>query len=255
MFVHMMKVQFAVSGLRRCLTEVCIAAGGTALADIVQEVLQLFQAQLPPHLSHAADGNLAVSSQGRASLGWQCKAASAVMVLSEVLFGASAAWDTAQPAGNTPHPQQHESHRQHVSPEPQQPSHQQSSSSHQQPSSSHISSRQQASSSQPHGGNQAQHTHTSQQPKASHPQGPADPAGSGEAARLRQAAHAELEGLVAKALEDFSSSGVWRLVTHQELDMNASQTPLLTPQASSPDSLAACDQTSSDLLVACFSTM
>ena len=72
-------------------TTVIVGVGGAALSDVVQELLHLFQEQVPADLAQATHPSQAQAlvAQGSPGVGWQCKAASAVIVLCEVLYGAS----------------------------------------------------------------------------------------------------------------------------------------------------------------------
>jgi hypothetical protein len=69
------------------------------LHGIVQDLLQVFEAQTPPqHTQSQASSrrHTALSTEARPSIAWQGRAAAAVVALTEVLYGASPAWQPAQ---------------------------------------------------------------------------------------------------------------------------------------------------------------
>lgn len=255
-------------------------AGGATLSDVVQELLHLFQDQVPTDLAQATHPSQAYTlvAQGGSSVGWQSKAASAVMVLSEVLFGASLSCiphatllslNASQLQGKTsshhkqPHQpqqrsglaQQQPSKAKQGSSQASEPSPAQQDLGQPQQQLSQVDERAHTSQPQPQRtqqqvfdqeldsdilSSQQQQNPTPQPQEASqHPQGHLNSTGQGSAAlcdapaaHLPHAVHAELEQLISRALEEFSSAGVWRLPTHQEADLAASQTTALTPQVS-----------------------
>ena len=82
------------------VTQCCIhaCAGGMALHGIVQDLLQAFEAEVPPHLAQHQDrrSQLHITpTQPKAKVGWQGRAAASVVALTEVLYGASPAWQAA----------------------------------------------------------------------------------------------------------------------------------------------------------------
>ena len=79
-----------------CLT---VSAGGAVLHGIVQDLLQVFEAQTPPQNTQSQASNTyhtALGTEARPSTAWQGRAAAAVVALTEVLYGASPAWKPAQ---------------------------------------------------------------------------------------------------------------------------------------------------------------
>ncbi|KAL0037252.1 hypothetical protein WJX79_008456 [Trebouxia sp. C0005] len=75
-----------------------ISAGGAVLHGIVQDLLQVFEAQMPPQntQSQASSSHTALGTEAQPSIAWQGRAAAAVVALTEVLYGASPAWQPAQ---------------------------------------------------------------------------------------------------------------------------------------------------------------
>jgi len=65
----------------------------------VQDLLQVFEAQTPPQNTQSQASSrrhTALSTEARPSIAWQGRAAAAVVALTEVLYGASPAWQPAQ---------------------------------------------------------------------------------------------------------------------------------------------------------------
>ena len=74
-------------------------AGGAVLHGIVQDLLQVFEAQMPPQNTQSQASSrrhTALGTEAQPSIAWQGRAAAAVVALTEVLYGASPAWQPAQ---------------------------------------------------------------------------------------------------------------------------------------------------------------
>lgn len=66
---------------------------------IVQDLLQVFEAQTPPQNTQSQASSrrhTALGTEAQPSIAWQGRAAAAVVALTEVLYGASPAWQPAQ---------------------------------------------------------------------------------------------------------------------------------------------------------------
>ena len=197
------------------------SAGGAALSDVVHELLHLFQTQVPSQLAQPTrpTQKQALAVWGGPDAGWQCKAASAVIALCEVLYGCSSAGHLGAPSQQpipAPLPGLHQQQPQHAKPHEHNP----------------CSIRQQTSTTQHH---TTRHNNPQQHPAQFQQTAPQP---RQQIHHLRVSDHqlphnvyanAELEQLIAKVLEEFSSAGVWSLPTHQDPDL---QNTTLTPQAS-----------------------
>lgn len=195
-------------------------AGGAALSDVAHELLHLFQDQVPSQLAQPTHPTQkqALAVRGGPDAGWQCKAASAVIVLCEVLYGCSCAGRLGAPSQQpipAPLSGLHQQQPQHAKPHEHNPCTRQQTSTIQHHTTQHNTPQQHPT--------QSQETACQPQQQVHH---------------VRIFDHqlpqivynnAELEQLIAKALEEFSSAGVWSLPTHQDTDL---QNTVLTPQAS-----------------------
>lgn len=205
------------------------------------------------------------SLTAQAGSSWQCKAASAVVVLTELLHGASNACQPEVPKTGLsrqteqqpplPHAlepgkaqtdqslsQQQPIQVQQSTSQAQQPrapdsgKHQDQSQSQQQPSQVQLNNsqvQQQLSQIKQNSSQiQQQPSHVQQSSSQAQQQSSTAPQSMGQHQQMPHAMHAELEQLILNALEEFSSAGVWRLPTHQDTDVAASQHTLSTPQVS-----------------------
>lgn len=76
-----------------------MSAGGAVLHGIVQDLLQIFEAQTPPQNTQSPASSrrhTALGTEARPSIAWQGRATAAVVALTEVLYGASPVWQPAQ---------------------------------------------------------------------------------------------------------------------------------------------------------------
>ena len=174
----------------------------------MQDLLHVLEAQVPPHLAHSQLNSrrpAAVEKQTQASIGWQGRAAAAVVALTEILYGASPAW---QPA----HTQTSISSVPHGSFSPRQ-----NGNNTDQGNPSMAANDESANAQQKLNFGNSRHQ-------------PDVPASSADAPA---ASDRVLERLVVQVVDDFSSAGIWRLPTHADpdgpLDTAAGATPL-TPQ-------------------------
>ena len=173
-------------------------AGSAVLHGITQALLQIFEAQVPAQSPgrHINSSDLDMP----ASAGWQGKAASAVVALAEVIFGASASWQGTQ-----------QQQQQQGTPDfSSQPSQHDSSTTATQAATSSDSGTAHAGSD----GREPLHSLS-----RSHP---ADAAVHTD--------HGVLEPIVVQALDDFSNAGVWSLATHIDPDATPPGNTPLTPQ-------------------------
>ena len=182
----------------------CVRAGCAALHALVQDLVQLFEAQVPPHLAQAPAPRsiTAASARSQPEPGWQGNAASAVVVLTEVLYGASSAWQPTHPKSLRPPTPPHSNHsfngpitdddNLHKGQDP-------SSSTGQEHNMDGADSKVQSGLPASGGG-----------------------AGLGVAGVLEQ--------LVIQVLDDFSRAGVWQLPTHVNPDAAQDTCLTLTPQ-------------------------
>ena len=186
-----------------------VLAGGAALHGIVQDLLQAFEAEVPPHLSQANSGrhHTAVTIQTHPKSGWQGKAAAAVIALTELLYGASSVWQCtlSHPSGNSiTHSSDSHQGLRHNDLNGNLPSDKASGT--------------QANSAEDCGNTQAGRLQQQQQEV---PASSASDAGRDNGA---------LEQLVAQVLDDFGSAGVWQLPTHVDADAAIGASGPLTPQ-------------------------
>ncbi|KAL0049229.1 hypothetical protein WJX82_009193 [Trebouxia sp. C0006] len=182
-----------------------ISAGGAVLHGIVQDLLQVFEAQTPPQNTQSPASSrphTALSAQARPSIAWQGRAAAAVVALTEVLYGASPAWQPAQahisgcPASPDDSRRQHNGGR----------------------------TRSTTASGDEAVGNARQEGIRNGEEAGHH--------GNESASDVGASVHGDgtLEQLVVQVLGDFSSADVWQLPTHVEPDALPVRTAL-TPQA------------------------
>lgn len=236
-----------------------VNAGSAVLHGITQHLLQIFEAQVPAQAAQNSPySGSRISSRGSeqnaaASPGWQGKAASAVVALSEVVFGASSAWQGMR--------QQHSQQKNSQQQNSQQHRQQQQQQHHQQ--TPHISSvhsdkgKDQAAAAAatedlvpaPAGGNDSssQRTQPSSQPAEpsiapTAQQGGRSWSGSRQtcdvhnnsgSSAAQTALHDDsgaLEPIVVQALDEFSNAGVWSLATHLDADAAVPGNDSLTPQ-------------------------
>jgi len=178
-----------------------VNAGGAALHGVVQHLLQAFEAHVPPHSAYREPSRnpTVLSRHAPPSVGWQRRAAAAVVTLTEVLYGASSAWQSpqARPLHDFP---------------------------------SHIkgSNRPNSNSDSAGQGMAAENQSDSVRQKDDR-----DVAGSQHQADVHEAAGSAcgmLEGLVVQVLNDFSRAGVWQLPTHLDIDAAVDASTPLTPQ-------------------------
>lgn len=193
-----------------CISFIAGSAGGAALHGLVQDLLHVLEAQVPPHLAHSqlnSRRHAAVGKQTQASIGWQGRAAAAVVALTEVLYGASPAWQPAHTQNSTnPYPHGNSSLRPNG-----------------------------VSADQGNLGMAANDQSDNVQQKwnigntGHQPDMPASGVGASAASDR------VLERLVVQVVDDFCSAGIWRLPTHADpdgpLDTAAGATPLM-PQVS-----------------------
>ena len=173
-------------------------AGSAVLHGITQALVQIFEAQVPAQATKGQPSGRHINSSDLdmlASAGWQGKAASAVVALAEVVFGASASWQGAQQ---------------------QQGGHLDFSRQHSQYDSSFTAN---------------QEATTSADPITAH----ADSNGreslhSAPTSRPADLDSGVLEPIVVQVLDDFSNAGVWSLATHMDPDATMPGNTLLTPQ-------------------------
>ena len=196
-----------------CFQEQCLMhAGSAVLRGVTQDLLQIFEAQVPAQAAERqAPGRQTTSSDPDmpASAGWQGKAASTVVALAEVMFGASASWQGTQ-------------QQQQGKPD----------TSIQLNSSFTATT---ATTSTTTAGDPST-AHTSTDGKKS----PHSPPSSDLA---DAAAHTDsnfLEPLVVQALDDFSNSGVWSLATHLDLDAAVPGNTPFTPQVHGVNTFTSC---------------
>jgi len=183
-----------------------VSAGGAVLHGIVQDLLQVFEAQTPPQNTQSPASSrphTALSAQARPSIAWQGRAAAAVVALTEVLYGASPAWQPAQahisgsPASSDDSRRQHNGGR----------------------------TRSTTASGDEAVGNAGQEGIRNGEEAGHH--------GNESASDVGASVHGDgaLEQLVVQVLGDFSSADVWQLPTHVEPDALPVRTAL-TPQVS-----------------------
>ena len=206
-----------------------ILAGGMALHGIVQDLLQAIEAELPDALAQRQvprRQSLVTSPStelSQTSVGWQGRAAAAVVALTEVIFGASPAWQAmsaravTKPAADgsssssgsdsntgssvTPHDFAHTRSREaatgetHIANGVRQVSNDQNSAAMQQQHQQHQQRQQKQ---------QQQDTDVSQ--------------------------FLALERMIEQAIDVFSSAGVWQLPTHLDPDAANTDDAILTPQ-------------------------
>ncbi|DBA68248.1 TPA: hypothetical protein ACH3X2_013864 [Trebouxia sp. C0005] len=182
-----------------------ISAGGAVLHGIVQDLLQVFEAQMPPQntQSQASSSHTALGTEAQPSIAWQGRAAAAVVALTEVLYGASPAWQPAQaPISGSP-TSSDDSRRRHNGGG--------STSSSTAAGDEAVSDAAQQGSR--NGENAERH-------------------GLEPASDVGASVHGSgpLEQLVVQVLGDFSSADVWQLPTHVEPDASP-EGSALTPQA------------------------
>ena len=180
-----------------------VSAGGAALHGIVQDLLQAFEAEVPPHLSQANSGrhHTAVTIQTHPKPGWQGKAAAAVIALTELLYGASLSHPSSNSITHSSDGHQGLRHNHRNGDLP-----------------SDKASGTQANSAEDCGNTQAGRLQQQQQEV---------PASSASGAGRDNGA---LEQLVAQVLDDFGSAGVWQLPTHVDPDAAMGASGPLTPQ-------------------------
>ena len=183
-------------------------AGNAVLRRVVQHLLQIFEAQVPARAAERQPPRRQISNSDPdmpASPGWQGRAASAVVALAEIMFGASALWQGMQ--------QQQQQQQGEAS----------TCSQHSQLNSS-LTATTATTSTTTAGDLMTAHVSTDGK-KSPHRPPSSDLADA--------AVHTDsnlLEALVVQALDDFSSAGAWSLATHLDPDAaGPGQTPL-TPQ-------------------------
>lgn len=176
-------------------------AASAVLQGVTQALLQIFEAQVPAQAAERQSPGRHISGSDLgmpASAGWQGKAASAVVALAEVVFGASASWQGTQ----------------------QQQQQQQGTPDFSQRDSPSTATQAATTSAVPmtaHAGSDGREPLHS--PPRSHP---ADVA--------IHVDHNLLEPLVVQALDDISNAGVWSLATHIDPDATPPGNTPLTPQ-------------------------
>lgn len=213
-----------------------MCAGNAVLQGLAQDLLQLFEAQVPSQLAHTRlpiRGNHTADQTRPETEGWQGKAAAAVVALTELVYGASSAWhgtqqdqsmardrnqmcqsseaDTSTAAfGDLAASQSNESSS--------------SSLGHSIPN---INHRSQTST------NQHKSNKVSSDSSSSTERQETDLSGRRSGQIGSAAVHADagvLEQTVVQALDAFSSVGVWSLATHVDPDASVPATGPLTPQ-------------------------
>ncbi|DBA77508.1 hypothetical protein WJX77_009976 [Trebouxia sp. C0004] len=201
----------AVANVARTLAKSAVAAdhaitlGGAVLHGIVQDLLQVFEAQMPRQNTQSqatSRRDTAPGTEARPSIAWQGRAAAAVVALTEVLYGASPAWQPAQAqiSGNPTSPD----------------------SSRRQRNSGRACSTSAAGDEAI--GDAGQQGSRNGEDAGRH--------GSESASDVGASVHGggALEQLVVQVLGDFSSADVWQMRTHVEPDALPGQNAL-TPQA------------------------
>ena len=210
-------------------------AGTAVLRGVVQDLLELFQAQLPSQLMlrpapARQDSKLMQGSQ-QAAAGWQGRAASAVVALTEVMYGASASWQDTQQSttsglDQSPHSagtslpvseQDRETSKPH-----------QCSTAKASPTGPTINSHSVAKKSSSSSGSRNSSScvdGSSRQDDDIHTSSP-NQSENADGHGLTQ----QLEQIVLQVLDDFSCGGVWALATHVDSDAAVPATASLTPQ-------------------------
>ena len=179
--------------------------GGAVLRKVTQDLLHVFEASVPFQAAERQPPRRQISKSDLdlpASPGWQGKAASAVIALAEVMFGASASWQGMQ--------QQQQGKLSNCS-------------QHSQVNSSFTATTATTSTITDGDPTTAQ---TSTDGKSL----PRRPPGSDLADAAIHIDSSVLEPLVVQALDDFSNAGVWSLATHLDPDAAVSNSIPLTPQ-------------------------
>ena len=225
-----------VQGLISIMELVC--AGSAVLQGLVQDLLQVFEAQVPSQLAHTQPSVRRKHSADQtipATQGWQGRAAAAVVALTELVYGASSAWHGTQQGqsiakGNTQSCQSEEANTPTAafgdlaasqSKEPSSPSVEHSmpdTNHHSKPGTIQHMSNDVSSSSSSSSGKERQGT---------------DLRSSWSWQTGSSAVHGDtgvLEQIVKQALDEFSSVGVWALATHVDPDAAVSTSGPLTPQ-------------------------
>ncbi|KAL3144083.1 hypothetical protein ABBQ32_003877 [Trebouxia sp. C0010 RCD-2024] len=245
----------AMANVARALGRCSMAAGrespthsdSAVLHGITQDLLDMFQAEVPAQAANGQPppGRPTSSSQPEqdptANPGWQGKAASAVVALTEVVFGASASWQGTQQQQQR---QQQQQQQQQQQPKPDSSQHSHNSTAeataattpevllpaaaaccditpqHTRPSSD---------SAQPSLAPTAQHgSHSLKNSREA-----CDVCDESASSAAKAPVHMDsgvLELIVVQALAGFSDAGVWSLATHLDADAAGPGNDHLTPQ-------------------------
>ena len=177
-------------------------AGSAVLRGVTQDLLQNFEAQVPAQVAERPGRQISSGDPDMpASTGWQSRAASAVVVLAEVMFGASASWQgTQQQQGKIG-----------------------TCSQHSQLNTS-LTATTATISNTTAGDPMTAHASTDGKEL------PHNPPSSDLADAAVHADSSALEPCVVQALDDLSNSGVWTLPTHLDPDAAVPGNEPLTPQ-------------------------